>query len=159
MRCVLPIQKRRWISFLLTQICPADGVGSIRTAPTQSPRAALEILRSGSSESVVGRQIQRQPMQGARAPGQTRHSPNSGDRCSLLPRSPGRAANPKSRTAKKKTLDAAAPRGALRLRVATRVWCGQVSRVPLSFVGFASMLSDPQIIDTDGPTSHRHGMA
>jgi hypothetical protein len=31
--------------------------------------------------------------------------------------------------------------------------------LPLSFVGFASMPSDPQIIDTDGPTSHRHGMA
>jgi hypothetical protein len=31
--------------------------------------------------------------------------------------------------------------------------------LPLSFVGFASMSSDPQIIDTDGPTSHRHGMA
>jgi hypothetical protein len=31
--------------------------------------------------------------------------------------------------------------------------------LPLSFVGFASMPSDPQIIDTNGPTSHRHGMA
>jgi hypothetical protein len=31
--------------------------------------------------------------------------------------------------------------------------------LPLSFVGFAIMPSDPQIIDTDGPTSHRHGMA
>jgi hypothetical protein len=31
--------------------------------------------------------------------------------------------------------------------------------LPLSFVGFANMPSDPQIIDTDGPTSHRHGMA
>jgi hypothetical protein len=30
--------------------------------------------------------------------------------------------------------------------------------LPLSFVGFANMSSDPQIIDTDGPTSHRHGM-
>jgi hypothetical protein len=30
--------------------------------------------------------------------------------------------------------------------------------LPLSFVGFASMPSDPQIIDTDGSTSHRHGM-
>jgi hypothetical protein len=30
--------------------------------------------------------------------------------------------------------------------------------LPLSFVGFVSMPSDPQIIDTDGPTSHRHGM-
>jgi hypothetical protein len=55
------------------------------------------------------------------------------------------------------------------------LWCGRACRVParlvpmsdkeplailpLSFVGFANMLSDPQIIDTDGPTSHRHGMA
>jgi hypothetical protein len=31
--------------------------------------------------------------------------------------------------------------------------------LPLSFVGFASMPSDPEIIDTDGPTSHIHGMA
>jgi hypothetical protein len=31
--------------------------------------------------------------------------------------------------------------------------------LPLLFVGFANMPSDPQIIDTDGPTSHRHGMA
>jgi hypothetical protein len=29
----------------------------------------------------------------------------------------------------------------------------------LSFVSFASMSSDPQIIDTDGPTSHRHVIA
>jgi hypothetical protein len=39
--------------------------------------------------------------------------------------------------------------------------CGDepLAILPLSFVGFASMPSDPQIIDTDGPTSHRHGMA
>jgi hypothetical protein len=35
----------------------------------------------------------------------------------------------------------------------------QLAILPLSFVGFASMPSDPQIKDTDGPTSHRHGMA
>jgi hypothetical protein len=35
----------------------------------------------------------------------------------------------------------------------------QLAILPLSFVGFTSMPSDPQIIDTDGPTSHRHGMA
>jgi hypothetical protein len=31
--------------------------------------------------------------------------------------------------------------------------------LPLSFVGFTSMPSDPQIIDTDGPISHRHRVA
>jgi hypothetical protein len=29
--------------------------------------------------------------------------------------------------------------------------------LPLSFVGFVNMPSDPQIIDTDGSTSYRHG--